>query len=171
MKMFENIKVRIEEELKVLLGQPLIDLGRASNLLWLNFGEKVLILDRNNCERIHYKYGINIQCSWRITTEDRIVVASRDIYLPRTGLKNDENFDWEQKGNNKFDERIDEFKKEFKSNLVISRLSADQFGGLKIYFDSDINLEIFPDDSFQEEFWRFMVYEGKSKHFVVFDED
>ena len=163
------MKIRIEKELSVLLMQPLIDMGRAGNLVWLSFGERVITIDRNGCKRLKGKYALHIQCSWRLTDEGRIIVASRDIYLPRTGLSNDD-FDWDKLGVNRFDEKIDELKKRIKTNTIVTEISADIFGGLKISFNSGIRLEIFPDDSLEDEFWRLIVFEGKSKHFVVFEQ-
>ena len=54
------------------------------------------------------EYALHIQCSWRIVKGNKIVVASRDFYSPRTGL-DDENeyFEWDVQGNNRFDERIE----------------------------------------------------------------
>lgn len=77
------------------------------------------------------KYGLNIQCPWRLTLENRIMVASGDFYLPRTGLS-DEAFEWDNLGANRFDERIGVFKKGLESNVVVSEVSADELGGLKV---------------------------------------
>lgn len=162
------MKLRIENKLNVLMGTPLSNIGRAGNLFWLSFGEDVIVLDRNGCETIKGKYALNIQCSWRITDEDKIIVASRDIYLPKTGLS-DEGFEWDAPGSNRFDERIYLIKKKIKSNILVSQILADNLGGLKIYFGSGIVIELFPDDSLEEEFWRFIIFGKKSKHFVVFE--
>jgi hypothetical protein len=163
------MKVKIEKKLSVLLKQPLIDIGRASNLLWLSFGEKVVTIDRKGNEILRGKYALNVQCSWRLTKERRIIVASKDIYIPKTGLDEDA-FEWEKYGENRFDEKISEFKSiMLTSNVLVSKISADEIGGLIIGLDLGIKLELFPDDSLEDEFWRFIVFGDKSEHFVVFE--
>lgn len=167
--MHHNVKVRIEEKLRVLLKQPLVDIGRASNLFWVSFGEKVVTIDRKGHKNLKGKYALNIQCSWRLINDSRIIVASKDIYIPKSGLKDDE-FEWEKLGENRFDEKISEFKTiALASNTVVSQIYADEIGGLIIIFDSGIRLELFPDDSLEDEFWRFIIYGDKSEHFIVFE--
>jgi hypothetical protein len=166
----ENIIVikNIEKELKVLIGKPLSNIGRAGNLLWLSFGEKIAMLDMNGCEVFKEKFALHIQCSWRLTIGSRIIVGSQDFYIPRTGLSEDE-FNWDIQGANRFDERINAFKEMPESNTKVVEFFMDEFGGVKISFDSGAKLEVFPDDSLEEEFWRFIEFGEKSKHFVVFD--
>jgi hypothetical protein len=165
---YENIKEQIEEELKELLGQPLIEIGRAANLLWLSFGEKITVIDRNGHEKVKSKFSLNIQCSWRLIKENRIIVASKDIYLPRTNSK-ERDFDWDNVGANRFDEKIEEFKKQEMLNIVVSKISADEYGGVKLHFKTGEVLDVFPDDSLEDEFWRLIISGKESKHFVVFD--
>ncbi|WP_052292887.1 hypothetical protein [Desulfofarcimen acetoxidans] len=97
------------------------------------------------------------------------MVASGDFYLTRTGISDDDDFVWDKLGENRFDEKVNEFKKRLKTNIIVTEISADIFGGLKMCLDSGISLELFPDDSMEDEFWRFIVFEGKNKHFVVFE--
>lgn len=47
---------------------------------------------------------------------------------------------------------------------------ADDIGGLIIYLDNELKIEIFPDDSLQQEFWRFIIFKEDSEHFVVYDD-
>ena len=169
--MNKSIKDDIETKLGILIGQPLIDLGRAGNLLWVAFGEKIDTLDWKGIPIEKCKYYLNIQCSWRLTKGDSIIVASRDIYMPRTGIY-DKNFEWDEIGANRFDERASMFKKDFLSNLKVSEIHADCFGGCKISLDFGIEIEIFPDDSLVEEFWRFIMFDNSSNsHFVVFEKE
>lgn len=56
--------------------------------------------------------------------------------------------------------------------MIITEVGADEIGGLYISFDSGIKLEVFPNDSLEDEFWRFIEFNGQdSEHFVVFDRD
>jgi hypothetical protein len=165
------MKGLIEEKLNVLIQQPLIDIGRASNLLWLSFGERVVTIDRKGNEIQKGKYALNVQCAWRLTQNSHIIVASKDFYLPKTGLEYD-SFDWEEYGNNRFDERISSFKPMITTtNLSVSNISVDDIGGVKIDFEFGVKFELFPDDSLEEEFWRFIINGNKSEHFVFVEKE
>ena len=157
----------IEAELGILIKQPLTDIGRAGNLLWLSFGKKIFVVDKNGCKKTQSEYALNIQCAWRIVKDCRIIVGSRDFYIPRTDLQID-SFEWDTQGVNRFDEKIEELNFHQRYGIV-DKISADEFGGIKITFNSSIVLEVFPDDSLEDEFWRFIVSGKASRHFVVFD--
>lgn len=163
------MKDLIEAELGILIKQPLIDIGRAGNLLWISFGKELFITDKNGCKKSKRKYALHIQCAWRIVNDSRIIVGSRDFYTPRTGLGNI-SFEWDNPGVNRFDEKIEELQ-DLSRSTIVEGVVADEFGGLKIIFDSGIRLEIFPDESLEDEFWRFIIAGETSKHFVVFDKD
>jgi hypothetical protein len=168
----DNIVKRIiEEKLSILIRQPLIDIGRASNLLWLSFGERISTLDRKGNEIQKGKYALNVQCAWRLTQNNQIIVASKDFYIPKTGLEYNL-FDWEEYGNNRFDERIGSFKPMITTtNLSVINISVDNIGGFKIDLDLGIKFEIFPDDSLEDEFWRLIINGDKSEHFVFIDKE
>lgn len=74
-----SIGPAIEDKLSILIRQPLIDIGRASNLLWLSFGERISTLDRKGNEIQKGKYALNVQCAWRLTQNSQIIVASKDF--------------------------------------------------------------------------------------------
>lgn len=169
--MDKTTKGLIEKKLDVLIKQPLIDVGRASNLLWLSFGERVVTIDRIGNEIQKGKYALNVQCAWRITHNNYIIVASKDFYIPKTGLECD-SFDWEEYGSNRFDERISDFKTLIaKTNLSVLNIYVDDIGGFKIDFESGVKFELFLDDSLEDEFWRFITNGTKSEHFVIFEKE
>ena len=166
------MKRKIEERLSKVLGQPFLSIGRAGNLLWLCFGENIVVRDRNGNEKTKSTYALNIQCAWRVIKENKIIVASGDFYLPKTGMSGDDAVEWDKIRVNRFDEKIDELKKAMVSEMIINGVLGDEIGGLCISFDSGIKLEIFPNDSLEDEFWRFIEFDGQnSEHFVVFDKD
>ena len=51
--------------------------------------------------------------------------------------------------------------------MIVLGLDADDVGGLRIYFSNGYKLELFPDDSLGEEFWRFFQLDSETRHFVV----
>lgn len=171
METSNNIAKKIYEKLFVIISQPLIDIGRASNLVWISFGEKIVFIDRKGNKSLKGKYSINIQCSWRITQDSKIIVASKDIYIPKTNFENDE-FNWEIYGENRFDEKINEIKSMIDtSKIFVTNVSSDELGGIIITFNSGLKLELFPDGSIKDEYWRFIIFGDINDHFIIFDED
>ncbi|WP_224771222.1 hypothetical protein [Metabacillus idriensis] len=99
----------IEVELGKIMGLKLQYAGRSSDLFWLGFGEIVQIIRRGRAEETA-EYALHIQCSWRITLDNKIVLASGDFYSPNSEWDDlNEDFDWDIQGNNRFDERIKTF--------------------------------------------------------------
>ena len=117
------------------------------------------------------EYALHIQCSWRIAKGYKIVVGSRDFYSPRTGLKSEnEHFEWDIQGNNRFDERIESFIKDINEHTIVERVDSDEVGGLKIFLSQGYLLEVFPDTSEDDEyseFSRLFKQKEDSSHFVV----
>ncbi|MFL0475401.1 hypothetical protein ACH0CI_25775 [Priestia sp. 179-F W1.4 NHS] len=83
----------IRSQIGKLIGLNLRYAGRASNLFWLGFGEMISVTRRGKTEELA-EYALNIQCSWRITKDNKILVGSRDFYSSRTGW-NEENDDFD----------------------------------------------------------------------------
>ncbi|GGB43024.1 hypothetical protein [Fictibacillus barbaricus] len=163
------MRAAIKAELNKINGLKLQYTGRSSDLFWLGFGEIFQIIRRGRTEETA-EYTLHIQCSWRITLCNKIVVASRDIYAPNSewdDLKND--FDWDIQGNNKFDERIKSFLKDT-GRLMVERIEADDVGGIEVFLSNGYKLETFPDSSGDDddsEHWRFFNRKENSPHFVV----
>ncbi|AUO13532.1 hypothetical protein [Priestia megaterium] len=159
-----------KSKLDKLVGLNLRYAGRASNLFWLGFGEKILVTRRGKKEEVA-EYALHIQCSWRIAKGYKIVVGSLDFYSPRTGLENEnEHFEWGIQGNNRFDERIESFIKDINEHTILERVDSDEVGGLKIFLSQGYLLEVFPDTSEDDEyseFWRLFNRKEDSPHFVV----
>jgi hypothetical protein len=162
--MREEIKFHVEK----IVGLKLQCAGRASNLFWLGFGDIVEIIRRGKTEKTA-EYALHIECSWRITLDNKIFVASRDFYSPNSQWdEENEDFDWDILGNNRFDERIKTFLKV--KGLLVKQIESDELGGLVMTLSEGYKLEVFPDsseDDEQSEHWRFFNRKDNSPHFVV----
>jgi hypothetical protein len=122
------MRAAIETELGKIKGLKLQYAGRSSNIFWLGFGELVQIIKRGKTEETA-EYALHLQCSWRITLENKIVVASRDFYFPNSEWDDlNEDFDWDIQGTNRFDERIKSFLND-NELLMVERIAADDVGG------------------------------------------
>lgn len=164
------MREEIKSVLCKLVGLKLQYAGRASNLFWLGFGDLVLITRRKGTEELA-EYALHIECSWRITKENKIIVSSRDFYYPRAHWDEDsDDFDWDVQGNNRFDEKIKFFIEDGKGNLIVEGIDSDVIGGFKVFLSDKSVLEVFPDHSRDDEyseFWRFLNMKEGSPHFVV----
>jgi hypothetical protein len=152
-----------------LVGLKLQYAGRASNLFWMGFGDIVEIIRRGRTEETA-EYALHIQCSWRITLGNKIVVASRDFYSPNSQLvEKNEDFEWDVQGNNRFDELIQTFIKD-NSELIVLQIDSDEIGGLNVLLSGGYKLEVFPDSSEDDEYsehWRLFNRKEESAHFIV----
>lgn len=158
----------IESTLNQLVGKPLISLGRAGNLIWFFFGKYIINKNKIGIERKVGEYVLHVQCSWRLVNENKILVGSKDIYMPHSQHKGEgEEFDWDIEGMNRFDEQAKALNEYCKARLFVEQIQADSLGGVKIYFKNNHVLELFPDDSSNDEFWRFFSYIDNSPHLVV----
>jgi hypothetical protein len=161
------MKFEIEEELQGLLGLPLRDLGRSSDLVWFIFGNLRIVKGRNGKEKRVGDYALHVQCSWRLTKDSSILIAHRDIYVPSDDV-NVEKFEWDVPGNNRFDQRVNEVFAENLSSILVNNVVADNIGGVQISFTDSFAIDIFPDQSTNDEFWRLLRPEDASSyHFVV----
>lgn len=163
------MKAAIKAELDKINGLKLQYAGRSSDLFWLGFGEIVQISRRGRTVETA-ECALHIQCSWRITLYNKIVVASRDIYTPNSEWDSlNDDFNWDIQGNNKFDECIKSFTKD-SGQLIVERIETDDVGGIEVYLSKGYKLEAFPDSSGDDddsEHWRFFNRKENSPHFVV----
>ena len=163
-----KIKKEIEDKLSPLLNAKWNCFGRAGNLLWSGFGKSVSIPDMKGNLRTVSEYALHVSCAWRLISENKILVACMDYYIPREGLT-DDNFNWELFGENRFDEKAILLSQDInRSPIHVTDIQVDNLGGFKLYFNSKYLLEVFPNDSLGEEYWRLISNKPPSEHFVVF---
>jgi hypothetical protein len=165
------LKEIIEQTLKVLLGLPLWNAGRSANLGWFDFGSRLIELPiRNGGTTLVGEYVIDTECAWHIIGPEGIIVASRDRLYPagEDPYKDLLEFEWDKQGANRCDERMNMLLEDRRdSPMVVESIEADRWGGIKLTFSEGYNLEIFPDDSLDGEYWRFFEPSTSNKHFVV----
>ncbi len=162
------MKNEIENHLNSLIGKPLISVSRAASMQMFGFGNWVDAL-AGEARKVG-EYALHIQCAWRITSEDKIFVAQGDMFYPKGDYETESgDFDWDVSGNNICDERTSELiQQNIDVPFVVNELYADKFGSLKLKFSRNFSLEIFPNHSMPEEFWRFLKLGTNENHFVVY---
>ncbi|MDR1700318.1 MAG: hypothetical protein LBR68_03925 [Lachnoclostridium sp.] len=158
-----------DDYLHLLINQPLLDIGRAYNIIWLCFGEFFPYTDKYT-GKVSEKstLALHLQCSWRIVNniKRKILVASHDLFEPNTSIDLTENFNWDVQGGNLFDERSKKWLKE-SSPIYVTDLKLSIFGDLSLAFSNNDMLEVFVDKSSNKECWRFFELKTDNAHLVV----
>jgi len=153
------------------MGMPLWDAGRAADLAWFAFGERRLAHDFRGQPREVGEFALHVQCAWRIVRGETVLVGHRDLYYPAgAGTESREvpaNFHWDVQGANRMDGRLKRLFQNPPEKLNVSGVEAGLAGALQIFFQNEMALEIFPNDSFDEEHWRLFRPYLDEPHFIV----
>jgi len=116
-------------------------------------------------------WALSIQCSWRLSRLDKIVVGYRDVYSARTHApgKGSAGFDSDQPGQNRRDELLERFFVARRAAPVsVKDIRADDLGGFTLSLTDPFRLEVFPDESPSDaELWRLFQPGIGARHFVV----
>jgi hypothetical protein len=157
---------QIDRCLGVLQGLPLWASNRACDLQSFQFGAQCVLPDRRGGTREVGEFALHIQCAWRISSSNGIIVGSNDRYYPRTDAETVESFEWDILGNNLCDERVDAFIIDH-CPLIVKSICSNNFGGFTLSFEEKFYLEVFPDDSRQDEYWRLFMPDSDQPHTVM----
>jgi hypothetical protein len=145
----------IQKALSVLVGLPLLSLGRAVDLAWFEFGSRKTVKGPRGDEREVGEYALHVQCAWRITSGDSIVTGRGDIFCTpeETDEPTPSDFDW-QKGN-RFDKIVQQLFRNETRQFMVQDVAVGEAGSLAIRLEHGYQLEVFPQDSESGEHWRF----------------
>ncbi len=157
------------EILQLLVGLPLWDIGRASTLQWFAFGnERRVVPTRNGGSKIVSEYSLHTECAWHIRHGDRILVASSDRYYPagEDPYADIESFEWDSPGANQLDERISKLLEPQKAQWIVQEVHAELSGSFVLSMTENMFLNVFPDNSIIDEYWRLFRPYSSEDHFV-----
>ena len=162
-------KEMLENKLIVLSNLPMQSFFRAVDMLVIGFGDIIEVTNwRGQIEKVA-QYRIHIQSPWRLLLDETVLIASSDIYEPNTETEWSENFDWDVFGANLFDELCKKKIEKLYNQIFVNEIILDEYGGMRMIFDSGHVLELFSDTSNQEtELWRFFESGKMDSHFVVY---
>ena len=159
---------RYEEHLRVLLGLPFQCIGRAADLVWLQFGTLRPRRVPGDSQDVVGEWAVHLQCAWRFSRENGIVLGRSDLYR-KAGA--DEPYDWNAGGESRFDRLADNLNEPLKGGSVtVADLSVDSLGGFSLFFSNGLRLSAFPDESGgspDSEDYRLFQPDRDGAHFVV----
>jgi hypothetical protein len=161
------MKQQVQNALNVLIGQPQWSSGRAADLEWFSFGQRRTVKGPRGTKEVG-EYALHIQCAWRITHGDQVVVGSHDLYYPSEERDTPVNeFDWDVQGANLRDRRIAELFQNETRQFLVREVEVGKSGTFSIIFDDEYVMDVFPDNSRNGEHWRMLKPYADEPHFVV----
>ncbi|MDL2262451.1 hypothetical protein LJC11_02995 [Bacteroidales bacterium OttesenSCG-928-I21] len=163
------MKDSIKQTLQQLVGLEFTRTTRTANMECLKFGVLHRI-DHKGIERQIGEFGLHLECPWRFTKKNIILVGNDDLFeQPDEKAEYDENFNWDIQGGNLRDVKLDTFLKSAK--YIVKSVNADNLGGFELKFNRNIKLSVFPTLSSKaeySEYWRLLDNKDENKnHFVV----
>jgi len=155
----------IQQALAPLVGLPFRHIGRATNLLWLHFGDLHEVPRWRGGTKVVGDWAVHVQCPWRLIQRGQILVGYHDFYYTPDG---DTPEDWDVVGKTRFDIAASTICAEFaKTPPVVASVQVDDVGGFSVHFIGEFRLDVFPDESDDtSEHWRIFQPSVDSKHFV-----
>lgn len=152
--------------LNILINKRLQGIGRAGDMCWISFGELIKMKNYKGDIVEKGEYALHLQCPWRIKDfNSKIILASRDIYEPNSKISWNDNFEWDIKGNNLFDENINKMFLD-KNSILVKKVSISLNNDLTIIFSNKLVLECFTNISSEQECWRFFKT-GADMHLIA----
>ncbi|WP_317855967.1 hypothetical protein [Chakrabartyella piscis] len=169
----------IKNFLEVLNGKKLQSFIRSGSMGDLGFGDYIeknirgFNDEKKLISKIVYvpQYVLHIDCHFRLSCGDEIILSRGDIFQPSNVLYSDSNFDyeafdWDISDNNRFDEISKKMFHNQNSTFIVSKIIISKFGDIKIHFENGFLLDICPDISGNEECWRFFE-QLSDEHLIV----
>ncbi len=144
----------------------MFNIGRSADLLWIHFGRCIVIKNQKGSEVEKGDYAIHVQCPWRFIQYDKLILGSKDVFIPREGVSESE-FDWNIFGMSIFDEKVKTIKEQI-APVIVKDVTISEDGTLVIRYEKGLVFEAFPDSSITIEHWRFINNKTK-EHTVVYE--
>jgi hypothetical protein len=162
----------ILDTLTPLMGLPLSIARNAASMKCFHFGK---ISPHPKGKGKIGEYALHVQCPWRFVRGGALFTGSQDAYQDYLTPDDPEASMHLPDGNRqqkKLHQLLQGYDPTIRSitnttgGLIVTKLSADVYGGLSIEFTQSVELHIFPDIS-DDESWRFLRCGNGGKHFVV----
>jgi hypothetical protein len=161
---------RIEAVLRHLIGRPVWDFWRAADMLVVDIGGRVTIVNRRDENVEVGEYALHVQCRWRLRGPEGIVTGRRDIFWPAGVSPNDPaGHDWDMNGNSRSTARVTAYLDARGDDPpVLQDVEVNDVGDVSLRLSDGYLFETFLDSSLGDEDWR-LFRSGKPNegHFVV----
>lgn len=158
----------IQRAAEALVGKPVWKCTRAADMACFQFGAHRQVTNSRGETVEVGEYALHLQCPWRITKGDQVVIAALDVYKPREDNQADDSsdFDWDHE-ENLLEERAKSIFGNGMREYVVQRVEAGNGGALTMVLQGGLWFEIVPSDSTKGEHWRLFQPRTDNEHFVV----
>lgn len=144
----------------ILKGTVCYEVGKGGLSIWIGFGEKIT---RNKKEK--RMYYLVIQTPWRFLQNEKIILASGDMYIPYDSSKP---FEVGNDYNSLYDERVKDLNTKLSCGIKVAEATCSSTGDITLSLENHFLFQTFIDGSTKNEFWRFISNEQKESMHVVF---
>ena len=154
---------------------PMWAIGRAADMLWVQFGREVSAPTARDPDRTTGEYALHVQCPWRLSGTAGVVAGSNDIYVPADPDIDEADFRWDRPGASIGDERLRRWiEAHAAAPLIVQAVEIDRCGGFVLRLQQDFAFETFPDATSTphdiREHWRLLQPGRDARHFVLLNQ-
>jgi hypothetical protein len=154
------------ESAAALVGTGWWAFRRTLDLAVFHFGERIQSRTLKGEMTQVRSLVLHVQCAWRIVRRDIVVVGSGDVVCPGAAAQFRADFDWTRQPT-RVDDLMSALLEDGMRQFGVRSVAAGDGSSLRLGFDSDLALEILPDDSLGEEYWRLLRPGTNEPHFVT----
>ncbi|HEZ7986801.1 MAG TPA: hypothetical protein RWO09_07695 [Ruminococcus sp.] len=152
--------------IQLLLKQPLLYIDREADMIDIGFGQYIPFVNHRGEYKKSPKYALHLQCSFRLISRiSGIIVTSSDIYLDENG-KFMQECKWDKLNANRYDIILSKWKF-INKDLVVEDISINNCGDLFIVLNNEYVIEVFVNNSTDDECWRLFSNNIDEEHLVV----
>jgi hypothetical protein len=161
------VRSKIETALRKLVGLRLSGLGRAADLVWVQFGPLRRVPGVKQRWKFVGELALHLQCPWRLVRGSQIVAGWSDVFEPARRSRSPSA--GTRSSRTLFDSRVRSVPLR-RHRLTVLRTRADGIGGFSLLMSRGWALEVFPADSNSDpysEWWRLFAPSRNKHHLVV----
>jgi hypothetical protein len=153
----------IQNALAPLVGLPLCHLSRSTHMLILQFGYLHEISISNGSTKMVHDWTIQIQCPWRISQNNHIVIGHRDFYY-RDVAQNSEVI----MNKSQYDSVLASLCVEFEATPPrVGSVDSDATGAFSLHLNDGYRLEAIPGENTESgKHWRIFEPGIQGRSFV-----
>ena len=138
------------------------EVGKGGLTIWIGFGDKIKAKGKEK-----HLYYLVVQCTWRFLQNNKIILASGDMYRCFDETKP---FDIGNDDNSVYDEKVKALNMNLSRGVRVTKVNFSDTGDITLLLENGIVFQTFIEESVKDEFWRFISFKTEnSKHIVFYD--
>ena len=136
--------------------------GKGGLTVWIGFGDKIKVKGKEK-----HLYYLVVQCAWRFLQNNKIILASGDMYRCFDETKP---FDIGNDDNSVYDEKVKALNMNLSRGVRVTKVNFSDTGDITLLLENGIVFQTFIEESVKDEFWRLISFTTEhSKQIVFYD--